>query len=599
MMTVEDINESLIGKRIEGNFGGEFRQGTVIDLLEDEYVYGFVVKVDKPVFMMSGDFDADTWYQDTFEVQVRKYDNFDWGALKSKTIISDSVKQNKITNMKRIKDEQRDVSYEELDALQQEFETQLDEAGVIFDNDDDYNEALDDFIQQYIEGDDDPQIDFSIANVRPVRDSKRRYVRDNDLGRFGSVENFEDYGREIGEQIRRERMSRLERAAYNKREAGFGELTEDEIELYSNPRNSRYGKDNQVGDSRKVKDSTNELYDLIESALSTDTDSPIYQYRALGGGGVELVVNKEYYNKLGGINYMKQLVKDYTGMNVNIKEGEAYSKLGGRDYLNLEVFPASAGIHDSIKTRVSIRKRISDAFNKYINKDFKNLQAYRRVTDSEGRIKEDVVFLIEDSDVLAVFPNTYGIATRDRDTMVCYSHNGQHGVCTYDYANTLKTAVKDNYQALQDELTNYVGYNLTVVDSLPSETDLKKNAQEVCDSFKRHKRQIVEDARMLARGEEIEYNGRRGTVQYALFHGQGPVVIRWQNEDGSEEIEVPYNDIAGLKVHDSAEDVSEADVETNVENVDSEDEVTDNCGDKKKKKDSCKKVKITKRSKKA
>lgn len=78
---------------------------------------------------------------------------------------------------KRINDEQRDVSYGELVALQQEFETQLDENHVIFDDDDDYDEALNDFIQQYMDGDDDPQIDFSMAKVRPVRDSKKR-VRD-------------------------------------------------------------------------------------------------------------------------------------------------------------------------------------------------------------------------------------------------------------------------------------------------------------------------------------------------------------------------------------------------------------------------------------
>lgn len=85
---------------------------------------------------------------------------------------------------KRIKDEQRDVSYGELVALQQEFETQLDENGVIFDDDESYDEALNDFIQQYIDGDDDPQIDFSMAKVRPVRDSKRRVKDSIDVNDF-------------------------------------------------------------------------------------------------------------------------------------------------------------------------------------------------------------------------------------------------------------------------------------------------------------------------------------------------------------------------------------------------------------------------------
>lgn len=79
----------------------------------------------------------------------------------------------------RINDEQRDISYGELVALQQEFEAQLDENGVIFDDEDSYEEALSDFIQQYIDGNDNPMIDLSAANVRPVRDSKRRRVKDN------------------------------------------------------------------------------------------------------------------------------------------------------------------------------------------------------------------------------------------------------------------------------------------------------------------------------------------------------------------------------------------------------------------------------------
>ena len=256
------------------------------------------------------------------------------------------------------------------------------------------------------------------------------------------------------------------------------------------------------------------------------------------------------------------------------------------------------GISDSRTRKGSIGSRIADAKAKYFSKDLKNLQAYRRVTDSEGKIKEDVVFLIEDSDVLAVFPNTYGTANRDQDTMVCYSHNGQHGVCTYDYANTLKTADSKQYNELKDELANYVGYNLTIVDSLPSEAELKQNGKEIRDSYIRFRRglQAIDDARMLARGEEIEYKGKRGTVQYALFHGQQPVIIRWQNEDGSEEFEVPYNQVASLKVSDSEDDVNIEQADSDLDDA----EVTDGCGKKGKKKakktaDAVKKVKITKR----
>ena len=257
----------------------------------------------------------------------------------------------------------------------------------------------------------------------------------------------------------------------------------------------------------------------------------------------------------------------------------------------------SRRVKDSVKAK-SVRKRINDAIDKYFRKDLKNLQAYRRVTDAEGKIKEDVVFLIEDGDVLAVFPNTYGTADRDKDTMECYAHVGQHSTCTYDYANTLKTASKAEYADLYDELTNHVGYKLNVLKKLPSENELKQNGKEIRDSYIKHKRGLqIADERMLARGEEIQYKGKRGTVQYALFHGQEPVVIRWTNEDGSEEFEIPYNEVSTLKIHDSEDD------DANIEQVDSdidENEVTDGCGKKGKKKtkktaDGVKCVKITKR----
>ena len=303
---------------------------------------------------------------------------------------------------------------------------------------------------------------------------------------------------------------------------------------------------------------------------------------------------KNYYFE-GYKVYIDDSNKNMKGMNYKQRRSVADSRrpVSGRSIVSR--------IKDSVKAK-NIRRKITDAAEKYFNKDLKNLQAYRRVTDSEGKIKENVVFLIEDSDVLAVFPNTYGTASRDRDTMVCYSHNGQHGVCTYDYANTLKTA--DSYDALKDELTNYVGYNLTIVDSLPSETELKQNARKIRDSYKQHKRHAITDERLLARGEEIQYNGKRGTVQYALFHGKEPVVVRWQNDEGSEEFEIPYNEVSKLKIHDSDDD-SDNDIDTNIEPVDNDSdiddaEVTDNCGGKKKTKkktaDNVKRVKITKRS---
>ena len=376
--------------------------------------------------------------------------------------------------------------------------------------------------------------------------------------------------------------------------------------------------DKKVSDSRRVKDSFDfpEFDDLIKKYGRDEK----FLYRLLS----RMQTDCEYYLGNGGrydahlwaLNPDKQIkymiaIWDYLPekpewlpldqlekYSVEMT-GKTLSDFGYNNTISDSRCVRSFGqrIKDSVKAK-SVRKRINDAIDKYFRKDLKNLQAYRRVTDAEGKIKEDVVFLIEDGDVLAVFPNTYGTADRDKDTMVCYAHMGQHSTCTYDYANTLKTASESEYKELYDELSNYVGYDLNVLKSLPSEAELKQNGKEIRDSYIRFRRglQAIDDARMLARGEEIEYKGKRGTVQYALFHGQQPVIIRWQNEDGSEEFEVPYNQVASLKVSDSEDDVNIEQADSDLDDA----EVTDGCGKKGKKKakktaDAVKKVKITKR----
>lgn len=204
-------------------------------------------------------------------------------------------------------------------------------------------------------------------------------------------------------------------------------------------------------------------------------------------------------------------------------------------------------------------KRIQDAVNRFLNKDLKNRQSFMRVVDSEGRIKENVIFRVEDDgNILSVFPNTYGNADRSRDTMVCADSKG-HSVCTYDYVEEYtRAADAAEYEALYNQLTDSVGYSLTVLDKLPTRTELAKVRdnfikayRDECKKKLADSMQQIDDARALNRGDEIFYKGKKGTVQYALFHGQEPVVIRWQNEDGSEEFEVPYNEVGDLKVKDS------------------------------------------------
>lgn len=51
---------------------------------------------------------------------------------------------------------QRNVSYGEIIALENEFDAQAD--GIEFESEDARDECLSDFIQQYIDGDDNPEI---------------------------------------------------------------------------------------------------------------------------------------------------------------------------------------------------------------------------------------------------------------------------------------------------------------------------------------------------------------------------------------------------------------------------------------------------------
>lgn len=54
--------------------------------------------------------------------------------------------------------EQRDVSYGELVALDEEFERQVKEKNIVFPDPEIEEDCHFDFVQQYIDGDDDPQI---------------------------------------------------------------------------------------------------------------------------------------------------------------------------------------------------------------------------------------------------------------------------------------------------------------------------------------------------------------------------------------------------------------------------------------------------------
>jgi len=87
---------------------------------------------------------------------------------------------------KRIKDSQRSVSYGELADLEDEFDAQVAEKGLELDEET-RSIMLSDFVQQYIDGDDDPKI----GDSKKIKDAKKapmtclEYVLENaDLSEF-------------------------------------------------------------------------------------------------------------------------------------------------------------------------------------------------------------------------------------------------------------------------------------------------------------------------------------------------------------------------------------------------------------------------------
>ena len=113
----------------------------------------------------------------------------------------------------------------------------------------------------------------------------------------------------------------------------------------------------QISDSRRIKDDENELYELIEDILQRDVleknyrKHPFTLYRQLPNGGIELETYKDTL-KRSGVDYIKQLIKDWTGIDVEVKVGDEHSILGGETKVTLEVYPkATADISDSSKIK--------------------------------------------------------------------------------------------------------------------------------------------------------------------------------------------------------------------------------------------------------
>lgn len=95
-MKTSEVNKSLVGKRVNCIFSGEKTQGTIIDIVsyssptynretrfwdgpEVEVSRGVKIRLDKPVCVVAGDFNTESWWQSEFESTARIFD--DWGNL--------------------------------------------------------------------------------------------------------------------------------------------------------------------------------------------------------------------------------------------------------------------------------------------------------------------------------------------------------------------------------------------------------------------------------------------------------------------------------------------------------------------------------------
>lgn len=79
-MKTSEINPSIIGRRVKGIHSGFNVTGTITEIVEDEYSIGVKIKLDDPVFNVTGYGVLRTeWYDTEYESTARKFDG--WGNL--------------------------------------------------------------------------------------------------------------------------------------------------------------------------------------------------------------------------------------------------------------------------------------------------------------------------------------------------------------------------------------------------------------------------------------------------------------------------------------------------------------------------------------
>lgn len=78
-MKLEEINETLIGRKVKGIENGYEVTGTIIGIVEEEFSKGVRIKLDEPLTCWSGDFNTDTWVEEEYVSTGRKCDG--WGNI--------------------------------------------------------------------------------------------------------------------------------------------------------------------------------------------------------------------------------------------------------------------------------------------------------------------------------------------------------------------------------------------------------------------------------------------------------------------------------------------------------------------------------------
>lgn len=78
-MKTNEVNEALVGRKVQGRCQGFSVTGTVVAIIENKYTIGVRIKLDVPVVTWSGDYSTESWVVEEYESTARKSDG--WGNL--------------------------------------------------------------------------------------------------------------------------------------------------------------------------------------------------------------------------------------------------------------------------------------------------------------------------------------------------------------------------------------------------------------------------------------------------------------------------------------------------------------------------------------